>query len=97
MENCTNLTELRECVDKIDEQIIDLIAQRNSYIKQAATFKNSVDEVKSQDRIDQVIDNARHQALLKGLSPNLIAKIYKTMIDEMVELEIAEYRNTKAF
>lgn len=97
MKDCKTLEELRSCVDDIDDQIVELIAKRNSYIKQASKFKKSVDEIKSQDRLDQVTNHVRHKALSLGVSPNLVARLYEIMIDEMVELEISEFRNTKTF
>lgn len=97
MKKCSTLEEAREEIDKLDEQIISLIAERNNYIKQIAHFKNSVDEVKAQDRIDTVISKAREQAISLGLSPNLINDLYIRMIDAMVESEVAEFKNAKTY
>ena len=44
-----------------------------------------------------MINRVRHRALTAGLSPNMITELYKMMIDEMVEAEIAEFRNTNTF
>ena len=92
---CTTLEEAREAIDQVDEQIVKLIAQRNDYIKQIAHFKNTVDEVKAEDRIADVISRVRAQAIELDLSPNLINDLYVRMIDGMVESEIAEFRNAK--
>ena len=95
IKKCTTLAEAREEIDKLDEQIVKLIAQRNNYIKQIAHFKTSINEVKAQDRIDDVINRVRAQAIELDLSPNLINDLYVRMIDGMVESEIAEFRNAK--
>ena len=95
MKECHSLQEVRDEIDKLDDQIVELIAKRNDYIKQAAKFKESVDEVKAPERIDAVIQRLRRKALDLDLSPNLIADLYTKMIDEMVETEIAELRNAK--
>ena len=97
MKECSSLEELRTEIDKVDDQIVDLIAERNRYIRQACKFKQSVDEIKADERIDAVINRVRHRALTAGLSPNMITDIYRMMIDEMVEAEIAEFRNTNTF
>lgn len=97
MKACDTLEELRKEVDKVDEKIVALIGERNEYIKQASKFKKSVDEIKEKSRIDEVIDRVRHQAVMLGMSPNTISDIYRLMIDEMVETEIAEFRNSGAF
>lgn len=92
---CTTLAEAREAIDQVDEEIVKLIAQRNDYIKQIAHFKTSVDEVKAEERINDVISRVRAQAIELDLSPNLINDLYVRMIDGMVESEIAEFRNAK--
>jgi isochorismate pyruvate lyase len=92
---CNSLEEVRDAIDLLDSQIIELIAKRNSYIKQAAGFKESIDEVKADDRIDDVVQRARTKALELNLSPNLIEDLFRMMIDEMVATEIAEFRNAK--
>ncbi|MEA3491980.1 MAG: chorismate mutase [Campylobacterota bacterium] len=97
MKTCTTLDEAREEIDKVDEQIIALIAKRNDYIKQIAHFKNSVDEVKASERINAVVSRAREQAISLGLSPNLINDLYVRMIDAMVESEVAEFKNAKTY
>jgi len=95
MTECHSLDEVRNEIDKLDDEIVALIAKRNNYVKQAARFKNTVTEVKAPERIDAVIQRLRHKALELDLSPNLITDVYKMMIDEMVETEIAELRNAK--
>ena len=92
---CTTLEEARLEIDKVDEEIVKLIATRNDYIKQIAHFKTSIDEVKAEDRIADVISQVRQQAIELDLSPNLINDLYVRMIDGMVESEIAEFRNAK--
>jgi len=95
MKKCNSLTEVRDAIDLLDIKIVELIAERNSYIHQAASFKESVDEVKAPDRVDEVIQNVRGKALEHNLSPNLITDLYKLMINEMVDTEISEFRNAK--
>jgi len=97
MKKCTTLDEAREKIDKVDEEIVKLVAQRNDYIKQIAHFKTSIDEVKAEDRIADVISKVRAQAISLELSPNLINDLYVRMIDEMVENEISEFKNAQRF
>jgi len=97
LKTCTTLNEARAEIDKVDEEIVKLIALRNDYIKQIAHFKTSVDEVKAEDRISDVISRVREQAIALDLSPNLINDLYVRMIDSMVESEIAEFNNAKSF
>ncbi len=93
MKQCKNLQEVRDEIDKIDEKLVELISQRSHFIRQAAKFKESIDEVKAQDRIEEVIQHVRKKAIELNINPNMIEELFKIMIDEMVETEIAEFRN----
>ncbi|CAA6802236.1 MAG: Isochorismate pyruvate-lyase [uncultured Sulfurovum sp.] len=95
MKQCNTLDEARSEIDKVDEEIVKLIAMRNDYIKQIAHFKTSIEEVKAENRVSDVISAVRAQAIELDLSPNLINDLYVRMIDGMVESEIAEFRNAK--
>ena len=97
LKKCKTLDEVRTEIDKLDDEIVALIGARNSYIKQAAKFKDTVDEVKNPKRIGEIIAKVRHKALELGMSANLLEEIYTIMIDEMVESEIAEFRNSSVF
>ncbi len=97
IKKCHSLEEARAQIDELDERIVELIAARNAYIKQLAHFKNSVDEIKAEDRIDDVINRVRAKAIELDLSPNLINDLYLRMIDAMVDSEVAEFKNAKNF
>jgi len=93
IKKCNSLQEVRDEIDIIDAQLVELIANRSHLIRQAAAFKNSVDEVKAQDRIDDIMQKVRTKAIEYNINPNMISELFTIMIDEMVETEIAEFRN----
>jgi isochorismate pyruvate lyase len=97
VKKCMTLQEARDEIDTVDRGIVELIAKRNEYIKQIAHFKTSVEDVKADDRIADVIEKVREQAISLGLSPNLINDLYVRMIDEMVESEISEFKNAQRY
>ena len=97
MKKCNSLEEVRTEIDILDTKLVNLISQRSHLIHQAAKFKNSVDEVKAEERIDFIMQRIRQKAIEKDISPNMISELFQIMINEMVETEIAEFRNTNAF
>ncbi|MCK9455522.1 MAG: chorismate mutase [Sulfurimonas sp.] len=97
IKKCNSLEEVREEIDKIDDKIVDLISKRSHLIRQAASFKNSIEEVKAEDRVDYILQKVRHSAIQAGVSPNMISDLFETMINEMVETEISEFRNKQTF
>ena len=97
MKKCNTLQEVREEIDKIDTLLVDLISQRSHLVRQAAAFKNSVDEVKAEDRIDDIMQRVRKRAIELNINPNMISELFTIMINEMVETEISEFRNAGKF
>jgi len=93
MKKCNSLQEVRDEVDEIDAQLVELISERSHLIRQAAGFKESVAEVKAQERIDDIMQKVRKKAIALNVNPNMISELFKIMIDEMVETEISELRN----
>lgn len=97
MKQCNSLQEVREEIDILDDKLVELISQRSHLIRQAASFKNSVEEVRAEERIEYVMQKVRKKAIALDVSPNLISELFKIMIDEMVETEISEFRNSDNF
>ena len=97
MKKCNSLQEVRDEIDTIDTKLVDLISQRSHLIRQAAAFKNSVDEVKAEERIDAIMQRVRKRAIELNINPNMISDLFTIMINEMVETEIAEFRNDGKF
>ena len=95
VKKCNSLEEVRAEIDGVDKEIVQLIAKRNSYIHQAAKFKVSAEEVKDASRVASVISRARAEALELNLNPNMIQTLFEIMIEEMVEVEIAQFQNAK--
>ena len=56
---CNSLEEVRENIDRLDDNIIQLIAERGEYVIQASSFKKNADGVKSPDRVEKVIESNR--------------------------------------
>jgi isochorismate pyruvate lyase len=97
MKKCNSLQEVRDEIDKIDTKLVDLISERSHLIRQAAAFKNSVDEVKAVDRIDDIMQRVRKRAIELNINPNMMSELFAIMIDDMVETEISEFRNDGKF
>jgi len=88
---CNSLEEVRQNIDKIDNELISLIAERSRYVNQAAEFKKSAGEVSAPDRLNEVIRKVRTLAEQKGLNPILTEKVFRTMIKAFTEQELAEF------
>ena len=91
-EKCENLEQARAKIDLIDQALIEMIATRQFYIDQAVRFKRTAEEVQSPERVQQVINKAREQAIQLHTDPDLVEKIYREMIQHFIQRELREIR-----
>ena len=88
---CTSLNEVRQHIDSIDNKIIKLIAERGTYVAQAAAFKKTEDAVKAPDRVESVIAKVRTKAEEYGANPDMIESLYREMIRNFIRMEMTEF------
>ncbi|MEF2072394.1 chorismate mutase [Consotaella aegiceratis] len=86
-EDCTSMEELRAEIDRVDDALFDLFAERMTYIHRAAELKAGIGlPANIPTRVDQVVENARRRAAAHGLAPELYGSIW----EKIVEAAIAE-------
>lgn len=93
---CKSLKEIRNNIDKIDNQIIKLIAERGNYVKQASAFKKDSQDVKSSNRVEAVVEKARTLSTEYGANPDMVEKLYREMIAGFINMEMNEFNNANA-
>lgn len=87
--DCTSIEEIREAIDQLDSQIIELLGARYQYVKEIVRFKQPTEEsIIAKKRYDSVISSRREMAEKNGLSPDLIEKIYKEMLAHFIGEEL---------
>lgn len=84
---CTSLDEVRLNIDRLDRQLLALIAERGAYVSQAARFKKTVGEVAAPQRVAQVIDRLKTLALEVGAEPAVVEATWRAMIAAFIEIE----------
>ncbi len=88
---CNSLDEVRENIDRIDNNIIKLIAERGGYVAQASKFKKNEDGVRDTSRVEKVIQKVREKAQLYGANPDMVEALYREMISRFVKMEMKEF------
>lgn len=92
---CNSLDEVRENIDRIDNNIIKLIAERGGYVAQAAKFKKNEDGVRDTSRVEKVIQKVREKAQLYGADPDMVEKLYRQMIASFIKKEMSEFNGNQ--
>lgn len=92
---CRNLNEVRENIDRIDKEIVKLVAERGIYVSQAANFKKDSEDVKAPQRVEKVISKVRSLANDYDLNPYIIERVYREMINCFINAELTEYEHIR--
>jgi nicotinamidase-related amidase/chorismate mutase len=88
VESCTSLEEVRYKIDRIDRELVALLADRGRYVKEASRFKKNEIAVRAADRVEQVISKVRSTAEQLGADPSITEQVYRTMIGAFIEAEM---------
>jgi len=88
---CASLEEVRQNIDRIDHAIVTLLAERGGYVKRAAAFKKTSQEVEAPQRVEQVIGKVRTLAESLEADPAITEQVYRAMIKGFIEAELAEH------
>ncbi len=91
VENCQNIEEVRTHIDRIDRQIVSLLAERGAYVKQAAKFKKTAADVKAPQRVEQVISKVTALSVELGANPAVTEQVYRAMIAGFINTELGEH------
>lgn len=86
-EECENMDHVRVEIDRIDDALIDLVAERFSYVDRAWQLKNNPAEASVPWRIRQVVDKVEARAKLRGLPPELAVALWRQMIGWFIQYE----------
>jgi isochorismate pyruvate lyase len=88
-EECTNINEVRDSIDQIDEEIVDLLKRRFAFVKEVVKYKEAnKDSIIAKERFDKVISKRREMAKEAGLDPDVIEKVYRTLIEYFINEEL---------
>lgn len=87
---CVSLEEVRSNIDRIDAQLVRLIAERGMYVKQAAGLKKTAAEIPAPRRVAQVLARVRTLAEAAGADPAVVEATWRAMIAAFIEAEHVE-------
>ena len=89
------MEDVRYEVDRLDEALVRLIAERQSFMEAAARIKGPRASVHDRPRIEDVISKVLAKAKAEGLSPAIAEPVWRTMIDRCIAYEFEIYDKLK--
>lgn len=88
------LAQVRAEIDRIDVEIVRLIAQRGQQVARAGSLKSSTSDVPAPDRVEAVIRKVRELASTEGADPHLVDTVYRTMIEAFIQRELRQVQES---
>ncbi len=86
--DCTSMAQIRAEIDRLDEALVKLFAERAGFIDRAAEIKAEVDlPARIDARVEEVVANVRRHAVAEGLPPDLVEKLWRRLIDWSIARE----------
>ena len=95
-DQCGSLAEIRAEIDRRDRQVIALLGERLAYVKAAAKFKTDATAVKAPDRFAAMLQQRRDWAAEEGLSPDVIEKVYRDLVNHFIAEEMKHWQDSGA-
>lgn len=89
--DCRGMEEVRNGVDRLDEEIVALLAERFRYMEAAARIKPNRDAVRDEWRKADVIAKVRAAAAKEGAPADRIALLYEALVEASIEYELIGY------
>ena len=94
-ENCESMEHVRAEIDHLDEQLIDLVAERFGYVDRAWQLKENPEDATVPWRINEVIKKVRARAEDRGIPPQLAEALWRQMIGWFIEYEMENLERKK--
>ena len=85
--NYKNMDELRKELDLLDNELIKLVSKRFKFIEQAARIKDDISKIRDNERIESIIIRLRNLAEINDISPDIVEKLWRYIIELSIELE----------
>lgn len=84
---CNSLAEVRTNIDRIDRELVRLMAERGQYVHEAARFKKDPATVEDPKRAEAVVQKAKRLAGESGLDPSIAEAAYRAMMAAFLAYE----------
>ena len=90
---CTDLSQVRVEIDRVDNALVDLVGERFGYVERAWQIKHGLgQEANVPWRNQQVIDKVRRRAVERGVPPDVVEALWRQMIGWFIQYEEEKLR-----
>lgn len=90
---CENMDEVRAEIDRVDQALVDLLAERWTYVDRAWVFKRSAAEASVPWRNRDVVEKVRKRAESAGMPPEMAEALWRMIIGWGIQYEEERLRD----
>jgi isochorismate pyruvate lyase len=87
----SSLEAVRASIDRLDRQLVRLLAERAECVAAAARFKSSQGEVRAPDRVASMIAARREWAQASALDPDFVESLFRSITAHFIDRELREW------
>ncbi|EAS36626.3 uncharacterized protein CIMG_01980 [Coccidioides immitis RS] len=84
---CESLDGVREALDEIDKQFLELLNRRMAYVQEATRFKHTRESVNVPARNKQIVERAKREAVRLGMPVSVAKAVYETVLKAGIRFE----------
>jgi isochorismate pyruvate lyase len=85
------MEEVRHGVDRLDEEIVALLAERFRYMEAAARIKSDRETVRDEARKAEVLENVRRLAEAEGSPVHVVEQVYERLVESSIAYEFDRF------
>jgi isochorismate pyruvate lyase len=90
------MTQVRAGVDRVDAQLVELLAVRFAYMDAAARIKTERNAVRDEARKQQVLKNVHDAASGLGIPVEVVTDLWERLVEASIAYELKIWDATRA-
>ena len=91
-QNKKKLDFLRKQLDKLDNDMLEIVKKRTNIIKQVLGLKEHKKQIVDKKRINKILSNIKKKSLKNNIDPKITNRIWKNMIWSYINFEKRNFK-----
>ncbi len=92
---CESMSDVRFEIDRLDKVLVEILAERATYIKAASRIKQDRDAVRDVPRIEDVVSKVLTHAEQHNLPKEIAEPVWRLLIERSIAYEYESYDSLK--
>ena len=82
---CKSIEDIREAIDILDKELVEILGRRLIYAKEALRFKSNTRSLRDKPRIKEMLKARSDWACNNGLDIRFVIKLYKDIVKYSIQ------------